>query len=42
MVGSAPTTSLLDAAIASGALEVVGAAEIPPTTFTEAELEDPF
>jgi superfamily I DNA/RNA helicase len=42
MVGSAPTTSLLDAAIASGALEVVGAAEIPPATFTEAELEDPF
>ena len=23
-------------------LEVVGAAEIPPATFTEAELEDPF
>ena len=42
LVGCAPTTILLDAAIASGALEVVGVAEIPPATFTEAELEDPF
>ncbi|MDO9016896.1 MAG: AAA family ATPase [Deltaproteobacteria bacterium] len=42
LVGSAPATGLLDAAIASGALEMVGKSEIPAATFSEAEQEDPF
>lgn len=41
LVGSGPTTGLLDTAIASGALEVVGTAEVP-ATFAEADQEEPF
>jgi DNA helicase IV len=42
LVGSGPMTPLLDAAIASGALELVGAAGVPAATFSEAEQEEPF
>lgn len=42
LVGSTPLTGLLDAAVRSGALEKVGAPEVPPVTFTEEEQEEPF
>ena len=42
LVGTGPVSALLDGAVASGALEFVGAPEIEPVAFTEEELVDAF
>jgi len=42
LVGSTALTGLLEAAARSGALEKVGASEVPAATFSEEEQEEPF